>query len=140
MTAALLAADEEAAREAAFNLGLREWIYPLHPSHMSGVVVDLVVYVEGWRSSTLQPVQAAVAVQLRAAVSDAEELEQPRTATFLTGHLRARNAQILLDVAPRGPEAPFVSPESVQALVALRPRRRSLWARLTNRKKTRGTP
>lgn len=135
MTAAILAVDEEAAREAAFNLGLREWIYPLHASHMSGVVVDLVVYVEGWRSSTIQPAQAGLAVAIRAAVNDAEELEQPRTATFLTGQLRARNAQLVLAVARRGPEAPFVSPESVQALVALRPRRRSWWARLWSKKR-----
>lgn len=134
MSVAILAPDEEAAREAAFNLGLREWIYPTRPEHMDGVTVDLVVYVEGWRSSRIQTAATVEAVQIRADADDAAELEQPRTETVLTGNLKARNARAILAARRAGPQAPFVSPEAVQA-IALRPRRRSRWARMWSKKR-----
>lgn len=134
MTAVILAPDEHAAREAVFNLGLLDWIYPATPEHVYGIRFDLVVYVEGWRTSAIQSVAVGEAVELRAEAHDAERLEQPRTATMLTGAHDARRAQDALDWRrPRNAVGtPFVSPEEImQAKVAmLRPRPRSWWARL----------
>jgi hypothetical protein len=133
MTTIIMAADEEAAREAAFNLGLPEWIYPHRPEHVHGLRFDLVVYVEGWRTSSTQSAELGTAVELRADTHDAERLEQPRTATMLTGLHDARNAQAALAAGRRTTAAaPFVSPEQAQ-FAALRPRPRSLWARITRK-------
>lgn len=137
MTAVIIAPDKAAAREAAFNLGLRHWSYPLSEVDLGGIVPDLVVYVEGWRTSAVQTVAVGEAVELRAQAHGVERIvEQPRMATMLTGARDARHAQEALDwlrpLRAKAKGSPFVSPESVQALTA-RPRPRSFWARLTRR-------
>lgn len=124
----ILANVAREAAEAAHNLGIDHWLFPTTSGDLRGIDVRRVVYVDGWRKSTVltEPILAHLQYRMHA---DCEEIEQPTTEAFLTHEQRAYHAQIILDhgrLDRRRPPAPFIAPE---AWLAPRPTRPSLWRR-----------
>lgn len=140
MTAVMFARTQAEADEAAFNLGLTSWIWPRTGGDLAGVVPELIVYVDGWREGVMQNTDAGYSTAMRAALHDAEELEQPTTAGWVVepfakfaaaAELADRRRRAKLGSALTA--SPFVDPGTIQP--TLRPRRRRSWiSRLLRRR------
>jgi len=67
-TTVVVARDYRTASEVAGHLGLgQDWLYPHSPAMLRGMVIESVVYVDGWLSSPSITVDTATAVQTRLA-------------------------------------------------------------------------
>lgn len=124
------------AREAAFNLGLEptQWVYPDAAYKLRGVLIERVVYVDGWRQSAAVSADAMRELQCRRIAQRAIEIEQPTTDGVLLGIVRADLARHELDrqrrLARLGAEpSPFIDPDAPTAKLP----RPSLWVRLEAR-------
>jgi hypothetical protein len=67
-TTVIMARDYRTAAEVAGRLGLgHDWLYPHSPELMRGMVIQRVIYVEGWLTATSITVETAEEVQRRLA-------------------------------------------------------------------------
>lgn len=86
MLTAIVARTLNEADEAAFNLGIlpTEWLYPDLGYKLRGVVVDQVIWVNGWHRSTALTRGGLEALSVRLTLDQPAEIDQPTTAEFLT--------------------------------------------------------
>jgi len=68
VTTVVMARDYGLAAEVALRSGLgRDWLYPHDPTLLRGMVIQRVIYVEGWLHSTTLTIETAEEVQHRLA-------------------------------------------------------------------------
>jgi hypothetical protein len=127
------------AREAATNLGLREWATPGQAT-VHGRIWSGIVYVDGWERCALpvSAIQGAVAVARAGAAMNGGllELDQHDSAWYFRGEILAHQAQVVLDRerALRRPAAALsVAPEQIDQAAAP-VARLPWWRRLTRRR------
>lgn len=110
------------AREAATNLGLREWATP--DDRLGGRRWSGIVYVDGWRQCALPALVLAQAVATATAGAEGGELlelEQHDSGWYFAAESNARNAQAVLanERALRNPATPLsVAPELIDQAAA----------------------
>lgn len=111
-TTVIMARTYADAAEVAMRTGLgRDWLYPHDPALLRGMVIQRVVYVEGWLSSTSITVETAEEVQRRLA-PDARVVVAPRAILGAQEPPAAVSAPFVETVAP-GPVIP--APRSSRA-------------------------
>jgi hypothetical protein len=130
MTVFIMARTEAEADEAAFNLGAREWFYPLTPRELGDIKPALVLYVDGWRESKTQGPEIARLLSEWIEKHDVPMDEMQTTRQMLEDGRLTDRAQQALAAERYGKRSPFVSPEEAQSAL-LRPRRRTLVQRFT---------
>lgn len=109
----IVAASMEQARAVAKAHRIRNWIYPGNPEVLRGVIVDRIVWVDGWQTSALIRTPA---MQMLAARSSGEVEEQRAMVLGLEAFGRAEAwAELDRQRALRKMSSPFVAPVGAQA-------------------------